>query len=178
MLRFLEPHHKGQKIYFVYFWPTALGHACAAVDWVQLCKWVYVVVKFLGLFVFFYSVWNVPFFFKSFLYLHTAAILSSRLVEARSISGTAAAFLPHLWPAWQPAVMCEWRCCHHPQHGSVKWQGERKENGRGGAILNTGTWMLSRSWQHLCVSPATYSHLSLDVCPKAWHVVLYIIVVL
>lgn len=90
-----------------------------------------------------------PFSLQSFLYLHAAVSQTGRGSQHQH---TVPAFLPHPWPARQPAVMCEWRHCHHPQHGSVKWQGERKRDWERGAILNTGTWMLSRSWQHLCFS--------------------------
>lgn len=29
----------------------------------------------------------------------------------------------------QSAVLCEWRCCHRPEHNSVKWQRTRLEVG-------------------------------------------------
>lgn len=85
--------------------------------------------------------------FMLLLSLLTAAVLSSRLAEAQSSRGTVPAFLPHLWPSRQPAVMCEWRCCHDPQHSSVEWQRKGTRDRETRAILNTGTSMLSRDWQ-------------------------------
>lgn len=82
--------------------------------------------------------------------LPTAAVLSSRPVEVHSSSGTVPAFLLHLWPARQPAVV--WMTLLSP---STAQQCEMAGNGTGdwerGAILNTGTCMLSRYRQHSCV---------------------------
>lgn len=109
--------------------------------------------------------------FLSYLCSHTLCSLSSTLVEAHSSRGTFPAFLPHLWPSRQPSVMCEWRCFHHPQHRSVKWQAKGTVDSERVAILNTGTCMSNRNWQHICALPPTYSHLSMHVFPKAWHVI-------